>query len=155
MDTLNIKQFLQYGQDRLSVEEEYTFPDIQSRGPFNCSATIRTRATGLDVAGAISGEAELPCDRCLTLMRVPVTLTFDERFVFFHDIEYGERDRERMIDDFYEEVDAEGELDLKDLMRQLILLDLAQPHICGQPNCDFGSCSDDTDSCANASHTLK
>jgi uncharacterized metal-binding protein YceD (DUF177 family) len=135
MDTLNLKQFLQFGPDRLSLESQYTFPDIPAQGAFHCMVNVQKRATGVDVSGTISGDAELTCDRCMAPMIPPINIPFDERFVFSHYVDHEAREAERLVDEFYEEIDAEGSLDLKDLIRQLLLLDLSQPHLCGREDC--------------------
>jgi uncharacterized metal-binding protein YceD (DUF177 family) len=119
------------------LEGSYEFEDLKTDGPVFCDWRFQPELVGLTVHGRIQGVMKLECDRCLEPYTVPVSLEVHERYVFKSSLTRQEKERELQSDDFYEVVDEEGELDLKDLAFQFLTLEsLGHPH-CERPECGF------------------
>ena len=115
----------------------YEFEDLKTDGPVSCDWRFQSELVGLTVHGKIQGVMKLECGRCLEPYDVLVNLEVHERYVFEGSLTRQEKERELQSDDFYEVVDEEGELDLKDLAFQFLTLEsLSHPH-CERPECGF------------------
>ena len=85
----------------------------------------------------MQGCLVLECARCLEPYPVPVDLRIDERFVYEDSLASREKERELQSDDFYETLDEAGELDLKDLAHQFLILESLNHPNCQRPECRF------------------
>ena len=115
----------------------YTFEDPKTEGAITCDWQVQPEAAGLSIHGNLKGAMALECGRCLEPYRVPVDLKIDERYVFDRFVERHEKEKELQSDDFFEVVDEEGELDLKDLVHQFLILEAENQLACGRPECRF------------------
>lgn len=134
-ELLAIKTFVNSRTPVLHLQGRYLFDDLKTSQPVVCDWKIRQEAAGLSVFGHISGVIQLECARCLEPFDVSVDLELDERYVLDRYVDTTERERELQADDFYEVVDEEGELDLKDLAHQFLIMELAEQSTCGRPEC--------------------
>ena len=97
---------------------------------------IRLVKTGADilVTGTLSTEVELPCTRCLTPVRVPVTVDIEETFTPTHDVTTGARLPLPEDADPATLIDEHHILNLAEVVRQDLLL--SQPsHVLCRPQC--------------------
>lgn len=119
----------------LRFEGAYTFEDIATSEPVRCAWTIASATAGFTVQGQVDGVMQLDCYRCLEPYTVPVALAIDEQYVFESYTDPYEREKELVSDDFFEVVSEAGELDLKDLAHQFLVLELANYGACGRAAC--------------------
>lgn len=115
----------------------YSFEDLNIPNGIQCDWRFQPEATGLSVYGHLSGLLEVECARCLEPFSVPMNLRLEERFVFESMTETPDRERELQADDFYETLDDEGALDLKDLAHQFLILESVNHTVCQRPQCEF------------------
>lgn len=115
----------------------YEFDDLKTTGPIDCNWRLQAEPVGLSVRGEINGVMVLECARCLDSYDLPLNLKIQERYVFNDSLESSDKERELHDDDFYETVDEEGELDLKDLAHQFLILESAEHPNCERPECRF------------------
>jgi uncharacterized metal-binding protein YceD (DUF177 family) len=119
------------------LEAHYSFADIKTDGPVLCHWRFHKEHVGLTVYGELQGCLLLECARCLEPYQVPVDLQVNERFVFEDSLTSKDKERELQSDDFYEVLDEEGELDLKDLAQQFLILESLNHPNCQRPGCRF------------------
>ena len=116
---------------------EYLFEDLPSDGPLHVDWTIQPEAAGLSVHGKLTGVLSLECARCLTPYKVLLDMPIDERYVFSSFTEDFGKEKELLAEDFYETADEEGLLDLKDIARQFLLMEVENHPLCGTADCRF------------------
>lgn len=95
--------------------------------------------SGLLAQGKVSGTVELECARCLTLYGQPFTTDFAEEFYQTVDVRNGDgvtaaRQRREMQDDDDDisfEINDSHEIDMTELLRQWILLEMPMRPDCG------------------------
>jgi uncharacterized metal-binding protein YceD (DUF177 family) len=68
-------------------------------------------------------------------MVIPLDVTVNERYVLESLTQPNNREAELSEEDFYEVIPDDGALDLRDLARQLILLETVSPQTCGREDC--------------------
>ncbi|WP_373532264.1 DUF177 domain-containing protein [Vampirovibrio sp.] len=119
------------------VEGNYEFENLKTEGPVSCHWRFQSELVGLTVRGQVNGVMKLECARCLEPYEVPVNLEVHERYVFESSLTRQDKERELQSDDFYEVVDEEGELDLKDLAFQFLTLESLSHPYCERPECGF------------------
>ncbi len=138
LEKVSIREMQRAGKQELPVEENYEFEDLPTKGPVYTVALVELDSTGLTVSGRFHATVEEPCDRCYEPYEREIRESFEEDFVFNH---YIEADRPGEVElneeDFYEVIDPEGELDLKDLIRQLIVMGMQQDRLCSRETCDI------------------
>lgn len=102
---------------------------IEFSGPFTGEAEIWNTGDRLFVEAKVSGEATVACSRCLTPVRLPLDVDFDEEFIEGTPAapvaEEEESPEERAVSYF------EGdEIDLTDPLRENIVLALPMKPLC-------------------------
>lgn len=108
-----------YGLDLSSVEIGGVFP---FRSPVSVRGTARHRDGFVSLETAVSFSFSVPCDRCLK----PITEQYD--FLFSHTLVSSQESEEN--DDF---IRVENDrLDLDELIRADILLELPTKHLCSE-----------------------
>lgn len=115
----------------------YEFDDLKTDGPVACTWRLQSEPVSLTVYGQVQGVMRLECVRCLEPYALPVALEVQERYVFQDSLAGREKERELQSADFYEVVDEEGELDLKDLAHQFLILESLEHPNCERPECGF------------------
>lgn len=87
------------------------------------------------VRGGITTQAELDCSRCLKIFRVPLNLKIEEELplgsVIPEELEEAELEEEELEDDS-EPLFVDNVLDLTELIRQTILVNLPIKPLCAQ-----------------------
>ncbi len=115
----------------------YHFDTLKTEEGVSCKWRLQPEPVGLSVHGQVRGVLVLECARCLEPYTLPLELVVDERYVFQASLEQPDKERELHADDFYETLDEDGELDLKDLAYQVLLLELENHPNCERPECRF------------------
>ena len=116
---------------------QYFFDDLKTEGPAVCDWDIQLEATGFVVYGKLVANVVQECARCLEPFTTPVSVNIEEHYVFQHFVDYQEREKELLSEDFYEVVSEDGELDLKDLAHQWLVLESENHPACGRAECRF------------------
>lgn len=119
------------------VTGRYEFDDLKTEDLVVCDWRLQPELVGMSVHGSMKGVMLLECARCLEPYQVPVDLEIHERYVFKASLELSEKERELQADDFYETLDEEGYLDLKDLAHQFLILESIEHPNCERPECSF------------------
>jgi hypothetical protein len=115
----------------------YSFDDLKTEGPISCNWQVQPETAGISIHGLLLGTMNMECGRCLETYPVPINIKIDERYVFGSYVELQEKEKELQSEDFYEIVEEEGELDLKDLVHQFLILESENQSTCGRPECRF------------------
>lgn len=135
-DTVNIKDLARRGQDELTLEEDYVLDDLPLLKPVHTTMKLRLNQTGVTIKGRLETEVEEPCDRCYEPFQRELRMSFEERFVYDSYVDqFPSGDMELQAEDFFEPLDLSGELDLKDLIHQLLVLALSENRICHRTAC--------------------
>jgi uncharacterized metal-binding protein YceD (DUF177 family) len=138
LEQIDVTDLRRAGTTRLNVAETYRYPDFQTLGPVAVEARITVTDTGVILAGHFTGEIEEPCDRCLLPYHRTLSSRFEERYVdhvFLPDSLTGGGEVQLQQNDFYDTLGADGILDLKDMVRQYVIMALSLDRICGGPAC--------------------
>jgi uncharacterized metal-binding protein YceD (DUF177 family) len=136
-EKIAIKELVRQGKNSLVLDEVYQYDDLPAKGPVQVHAELNLNATGLNVRGAFRAQIEEPCDRCYEPYERTLNVPFEERFVYENltDNYPSGGEFELHNEDFYEIVDAEGELDIKDLIYQLIVIAMTTDRVCQKGTC--------------------
>ncbi|RME45247.1 MAG: DUF177 domain-containing protein [Caldilineae bacterium] len=111
------------------LEQELTL-----RAPLHGHINLVKTGADVLVTGTLSTELELPCTRCLTPVRVPVTVDIEETFSPTHDVTSGARLTLAADADPATLIDEHHILNLAEVVRQDLLL--SQPsHVLCRPQC--------------------
>jgi uncharacterized protein len=110
-----------------TIDVEVTNARVVS--PIRFNATVYKKAVGIDIAGNITGTVEIDCDRCLESVEQPVDIELDLGFVPKQRLE-SEANVELHLDDMKVDAIEGSELDLVEIAREQILLDLPQQFFC-------------------------
>lgn len=97
--------------------------------PVNISGTIRKGLAQTDVSGTIKGEIEIDCTRCLRPAESPLDAEFKAAFVTPENYT-AEREAELRADDLDVAVFEGDEINLAELAREQILLNLPTRFLC-------------------------
>lgn len=112
------------GQVTLQADED------ELEAQFQVAVTSQKNTTGFWLNGEAQGTVYLLCDTCLEPYARPMTLRIRERFVLNRFTQPGEREQELTGDDFFDVVDLHDTLDLHDLVRQMLVAELAAGQHC-------------------------
>ncbi|MEB3288141.1 MAG: DUF177 domain-containing protein [Vampirovibrionales bacterium] len=139
-DPLDVDSVLQ-GKNPPSRSAQYRFSDIPSETPFHCQWHIERRAGGgIALEGHLAGDLLLTCDSCEQPFLQPIALGIDELYVLSQYAEGSQsREKELQADDFYEVVEENGVIDLKDLAHQYLVMESAHHPTCQQAPCESAS----------------
>lgn len=137
MNTVKVLDVVQgrHGQQRAELHGDYEYEDIKTEGPISCDWQIVPQGVGLNVSGHLQGTLILDCARCLEPYTVPIDLDIRERYVFDQYVEHSGREKELTSTDYFDVVDEYGELDLKDLAHQFLVLEADTHSNCGDAGC--------------------
>lgn len=137
MNTLKVSDVMKGREAVLRFSGDYRFEDLQSEGDVHCDWEVSREVAGMDVRGALHGDLVLECVRCLQPFPMRIDLDIDERYVLSHYTDPYEREKQLSADDFFETIEEEGVLDLKDLVHQLLILEASQQETCGRAECCY------------------
>lgn len=107
--------------------------DEQAKGSIQGKVTLIHTSQGILVQGKLTAEVELICSRCLNAFPYPVNFTIEEEFLPTIDISSGLplSSSEEPVD---LTIDSDNMLDLGEIMRQYVLLNLPMKPLC-RPDC--------------------
>ena len=111
--------------DKLDLEDE----SVRLAGPINGRLRMRRTNQGILVDGPVEAEVEITCVRCLDTFTMPVSFDLEEQFYPTIDVVTGlslpESDDELIFP-----IDQNHQLDLREALRQNLLLALPMQPIC-------------------------
>ena len=133
VDLANVPGSASYDFRFPAEEIDLETPGISLKGDVHLRCKIVRHIVETDVTGAIETEAEIDCKRCLQPVSQKLEIPFDVNFVapevFSSDSELELKETDLGLDVF------EGEqIDLKELAREQILLNLPEQVLC-RPDC--------------------
>lgn len=140
-DTLKISDITKNNPGNAAFTGGYTFEDLDTLGEITCDWKVKPETAGLSVKGNIRGVLSMECARCLMTYPLPVDLQIHERYVLDYYTDPYEREKELQPEDFFEVVNEEGVLDLKDLVHQFLILEAANHTTCGRSDCEWANTS--------------
>ena len=115
--------------EELNLEET----DLRLTGDVRALGEIRKGAGQINVSGSITAPAELDCTRCLEPISRDLTIDFAVGFVAPENFA-TDKEREVSPDDLDIDVLDGSQIDLKELVREQILLNLPEQALC-TPDC--------------------
>ncbi len=98
-------------------------------GPLDIKAEVRKFSAGFELSGRLSGSVEITCDRCLEPVRTAVNINLDLEFAPSKQHQ-GETSLELHAGDMKLDAIEGSEIDLAEVAREQILLDLPQQFFC-------------------------
>jgi uncharacterized protein len=102
-------------------------------GDLRATGEVIKHTAQIDVSGSIRGDAQIDCTRCLTPVAHPLTIDFAVSFVTPDNFAV-DKEREVLADDLDTDVLSDDKLDLKEVVREQILLNLPEQLFC-KPDC--------------------
>lgn len=99
------------------------------------SLMVHKRATGVELVGSLAGSVRVPCQQCTGEVWVALQADVRERFMLSSlapKASIQETQQELSDDDFYEVVDIRYPLNMRELVRQLILVSAPNTAPCNQ-----------------------
>jgi len=136
-ERLNIPDLMHNRKAVTRFSADYRYDDLKTEGPVHCNWSFSPEIAGFSVFGDINATLTQECARCLEPYHVPVQVEIKERYVFDRFVERAEKEKELQSEDFYEVINEDGELDLKDLAHQWLVLESENHSLCGQAECRF------------------
>jgi uncharacterized protein len=120
---------LKVSADELDLDN----PTFRLTGEVRASGEIRKGNAQIDVNGSVSAPSEIDCARCLEPISKDLTIDFAASFVA---PEHFAADKEREVspDDLDVDVLESNQIDLKQLVREQIVLNFPEQVFC-DPNC--------------------
>lgn len=101
--------------------------------PIRMAGEATRRAAQIEIKGDIAGAAEVDCTRCLQAIKRPLEVNFDIGFVEAENFT-SEKDHEVQVDDLDTDILDSNSIDLKDIAREQILLNMPEQIFC-RPDC--------------------
>ncbi len=108
-------------------------PGFRLTGDVQVNGEVAMRAAQIDVKGSIHADAEVECARCLTALRHKLAVDFAVGYVTPENFSV-EKEREVAPDDLDTDVLDSDRIDLKEVAREQILLNLPEQVFC-KPDC--------------------
>jgi uncharacterized protein len=102
-------------------------------GTLRATGEVIKKTAQIDVTGSIQGEAEIDCTRCLGPVKHDLNIRFAVSFVTPEDFA-ADKEREVQSDDLDTDVLDDDRLDLKEVIREQVLLNLPVQVFC-RPDC--------------------
>ena len=107
--------------------------NVRLIGDLNASGEVVKHSAQIDVVGSIKGDAEIDCTRCLKPVEHKLEIDFSVSFVTPEHFA-ADREREVVASDLDIDVLAGEGMDLKEVVREQILLNLPEQLFC-KPDC--------------------
>lgn len=115
--------------DEIGVEEA----NVRLKGDLHASGMVVKHSAQVDVSGLIEGDAEVECTRCLKPIEHKLAIDFAVSFVTPEDFA-ADKEREVSPEDLATDVLDSERVDIKDVVREQILLELPEQVFC-KPDC--------------------
>jgi uncharacterized metal-binding protein YceD (DUF177 family) len=136
-ERLNIPDLMHNRNAVTRFSSDYLYDDLKTEGPVHCKWSFSPEIAGFSVFGHVAATLTRECVRCLEPYHVPVQVEIEERYVFDRFVARSEKEKELQSEDFYEVIKEDGELDLKDLAHQWLVLESENHSLCGRAECHF------------------
>lgn len=137
-DSPKVRDILASRDEVVRLHGQYAFDDPKTDGEIACNWRISRHSTGLNVRGRMEGMMEIVCSRCLENYPLPVSLEINEHFVFDRFVTAAaEREQELREEDLFENLSEEGELDLRHLAYQFLVMTFGDPSPCEREECQI------------------
>lgn len=107
--------------------------NLRLHGDVTVAGDIRREAGQIKVSGTITAPAEIDCTRCLEPIRKDLAIHFSVGFVAPENFA-ADKEREVSADDLDIDILDGDRIDLKELVREQILLNLPEQVLC-KPDC--------------------
>jgi uncharacterized protein len=116
--------------------EQVSFPEDQLNltKPLKMNVHLVNTGESVLVTGKAETEVELECSRCLKSFKQPVLIEIDEEYTRNPFIPKGGKEIELKAEDFASPIEKDNTIDLTELIRQDILLNLPVQPLCS-PGC--------------------
>lgn len=128
MKTLNVGDLLASPQKQARISASYALEEPKSPHPVLCQWFVHVGEVGIGLRGEVEALVEAECARCLSPFALPVTLTVNEQLVFSRFTDVAD-------DSFCEVIDEDSIIDLEDLVRQYLVMEVANQCYCGISYC--------------------
>ena len=115
--------------DEVDIEES----NVRLTGDLRSSGTVVKHLAQIDITGSIEGPSEVDCSRCLKSIEHPLAIDFAVSFVTPEDFA-ADNDHEVAAEDLATDVLDTESVNLKDIVREQILLEIPEQVFC-QPDC--------------------
>ena len=106
---------------------------VRLKGDLKVTGSVTKHAAQIDVDAKVVGPAEVDCSRCLTSIQSDINSEFSVNFVFPEDFS-TDRDHEVAATDLDTDVLESDRIDLNEIVRERILLELPEQVYC-KPDC--------------------
>lgn len=108
---------------------DFDTADLTLTSDVTASGEIVRRAAQIDVRGAIRGESEVACVRCLKPVPWPIVIDFDVNYVTPESFS-ATKEHEVIGDDLDTDVLGDERIDVPEIVREQILLNLPEQTFC-------------------------
>lgn len=135
---IDLTELLQKVGNEADIEQEENvgFPDdnLNLTKPVKISAHLVNTGPSVLLYGKAETEIELECSRCLIKYKYPVALEMSEEFTRDPFIPKASKEIELKAEDFASPIGQDNTIDLTELIRQYLLLELPIKTLCS-PDC--------------------
>jgi uncharacterized protein len=111
--------------DDIALEQ----PNFRLTEPVRMAGEATRRAAQIEIKGNIAGAAEVDCTRCLQPINSPLEVNFDIGFVEAENFT-SEKEHEVRSDDLDTDILDSNSIDLKEIAREQILLNIPEQIFC-------------------------
>ena len=130
---ISIDELGQLGERRFTIDFSEALPVADAVKPVVGELTVARIGAGVKVSGNVKTLLKLSCQTCWRPYFQALNVDLDELFVPYKDLleefEMGApREKELLKNDFYEEIGADGIIDISDVVYQAVTL--ASPVFC-------------------------
>ncbi len=127
---INIEEIKKSPQNELEIN----FSDYIDGLSLNNEVSAKLKATaseyGVNIRGNIIAELILQCDRCLENFVYEINTEINEEFITDSIVREDQKDYEHTDRGFAEDLNGREEIDIRDLIYQLIILELPNKNLC-------------------------
>jgi len=140
LESLNVREFLNQPNDVRTAEGLYVF-DSEIKAELEYAWKIAKAAVGMQIRGHLEGKFHPTCDWCHQSFDKPVAMVVEETYVIQSYANYdlsasvSGKEKELQPDDFYEVIEEDANVDLKDLASQYLLIETSGPQRCSREDC--------------------
>jgi uncharacterized metal-binding protein YceD (DUF177 family) len=135
----NLLKLAILSQSSAELRHKCTFviDEVPTKEPISCSWLIYPHSTGINLSCNVKAILTVNCTRCLEPFEVPIALKLSESLMFSSFNETSGKEKELFNDDFFETVDENGTLDLRDFVRQFLVMEAENHEYCDREDCSF------------------
>lgn len=133
---INIDELRVLPQQKMTLSFKESIDNLDAVKPVTGELTLVANTTGIRITGHVQTLLKLTCDRCLGPYFLNISVPIEEHFREQVAQQYREPEktglqRELTAEDFVEELDEDGVLDITDLVYQAVTLATPISRLCG------------------------